>query len=336
MPRLTIFWFEFFLMKRKLDGFFEEHQIKVTKSDEPFKVDPILEFKEAGFPKRIVKALKVFTNPTPIQSVAWPLLQQSLDIIGISATGSGKTLAFGIPGLISIKANLIGKPQILVLSPTRELAIQIQEQFEQFGTPFGITSVCIYGGVPKREQQQKLKSGANCIIATPGRLIDLINENYVCDLSGIQYLVLDEADRMLDQGFEEAIKTIISHVPKKRQTVMFSATWPLSIQKMAMTYLKSPVRITVGSTDLSANNRIEQRVEVIDPLRKESRLLELLKDYHKSKTNRVLIFALYKKEAARLEQIIKRNGYNAGAIHGDLSQQQRSDALQGFKSGTAA
>jgi ATP-dependent RNA helicase DBP3 len=141
---------------------------------------------------------------------------------------------------------------------------------------------------------------------------------------------------MLDAGFEDAIKKIIAKLPSKnRQTVMFSATWPNAIQKMALTYLENPIKITVGSTDLSANTSIEQRVEVLDPIQKESRLLQLLKDYHKDRKNRILIFALYKKEAARLEQFLKGKGYKVGAIHGDLSQDQRTRALEAFKSASS-
>ena len=221
--------------------------------------------------------------------------------------GSGKTMAFGVPALVHLQEKLSNssskskKPRILVLSPTRELAMQIEEQFILFANSASCRSVCIYGGVAKQPQQEKLRRGMDVIIATPGRLIDLFEQDEeLCDLSKVSYLVLDEADRMLDAGFEDAIKKIINKLPPKRQTVMFSATWPNSIQKMASTYLTDPYKITVGSTDLSANSSIEQRVEVLDPTQKESRLLSLLKDYHKSRSNRILIFALYKKEAARL------------------------------------
>ncbi|KAJ1342030.1 hypothetical protein BSLG_003435 [Batrachochytrium salamandrivorans] len=176
----------------------------------------------------------------------------------------------------------------------------------------GIKSVCIYGGMPKWEQRNALKQGMHVIVATPGRLIDLFEEDStICDLSQVTYLVLDEADRMLDIGFEEAIKKIVARLPTSaqgRQTVMFSATWPQTIQRMAMMYLNDPVKVTVGSTDLSANISIEQRVEVLDPMAK-------------------------KLEASRLEQLVRRNGYNVAAIHGDLSQIQRTAAIDGFRSG---
>ena len=318
--------------------FLDENEVKVNLLDnQPFEVEPITEFKEANFPSKIYESLSKFPKPTVIQSVSWPFLLTGKDFVGIAATGSGKTLAFGVPAWIHIQNNLRSytkKPKVLVLSPTRELSMQIQEQFERFGTDAGIKSACIYGGVSKKEQKDALRQGMHSIIATPGRLIDLFEEDdSVCDLSDVSYLVLDEADRMLDQGFEEAIKKIIARLPKERQTIMFSATWPTSIQKMAMSHLKNPIKVTVGSDDLSANARIEQRVEVLDPNAKEQRLLQLLKDYHKSRKNRILIFALYKKEAARLEGFIKRNGYKVGAIHGDLNQQQRSQSIENFKSG---
>jgi ATP-dependent RNA helicase DBP3 len=321
--------------------FLTKNEIIVTELDnKPYDVTPILKFKQAGFPKVLRKTLEKFPAPSPIQSVTWPPILKGRDMVGIAATGSGKTIAFGVPGLMHIQNKMNQgasiKPQVLVLSPTRELAMQIQEQFELFGTSSGMKSVCIYGGVPKYEQKTLLRKGMQAIVATPGRLIDLFEEDSsLCDLSDIGYLVLDEADRMLDQGFEEAIRKIIARLPATRQTVMFSATWPTSIKKMAMSYLSNPVKVTVGSTDLSANIRIEQRVEVLEPQAKESRLMQLIKEYHSSRTNRILIFALYKKEASRLEAMIKRAGYKAAAIHGDLSQQQRTAALDGFRNGTS-
>jgi ATP-dependent RNA helicase DBP3 len=335
--------------KSVIEQFLKENHIQMTNlKGEKMDIQPILSFDQAKFPPQLHKDLSVFPKPTPIQSVSWPPLLDGRDLVGISKTGSGKTIAFGIPGYVFplTQNSLIHlqnskgserKPKVLVLSPTRELAMQIQDQFILFGKSSKMTSVCIYGGVPKKPQQDELRRGMDAIIATPGRLIDLFEENsQLCDLSQVSYLVLDEADRMLDAGFEDAIKKIIAKLPSKnRQTVMFSATWPNAIQKMALTYLENPIKITVGSTDLSANTSIEQRVEVLDPIQKESRLLQLLKDYHKDRKNRILIFALYKKEAARLEQFLKGKGYKVGAIHGDLSQDQRTRALEAFKSASS-
>ncbi|KAJ3346187.1 RNA-dependent ATPase, partial [Kappamyces sp. JEL0680] len=314
------------LDKDTISAFLKKNAIKMTNLEgRDVDIQPILSFDQAGFPSQLHKDLAVFPAPTPIQSVSWPPLLKGQDLVGIAATGSGKTIAFGIPGLIHLQNKAATassrKPKVLVLSPTRELAMQIQDQFVLFGKSSKMTS------------QDKLRVGMDAIVATPGRLIDLFEENSnLCDLSQVSYLVLDEADRMLDAGFEEAIKKIIAKLPaKNRQTVMFSATWPQAIQKMALTYLDSPIKITVGSTDLSANTSIEQRVEVLDPTQKETRLLQVLKDYHKNRKNRILIFALYKKEAARLEFFLKKSGYKVGAIHGDLSQEQRTRALEAFK-----
>ncbi|KAJ3046240.1 RNA-dependent ATPase [Rhizophlyctis rosea] len=335
------------LPKSEIDTFLTKNTIEVTGSGPHHR--PILQFSQASFPADLHKALSTFPAPTSIQSVTWPPILSGRDLVGIAATGSGKTLAFGVPALLHIRNRLAlkntipRKPQVLVLSPTRELAMQIQEQFERFGSPTGAKSVCVYGGVDKRGQRDALREGMNIIVATPGRLIDLVEEDRSsCDLSDVSYLVLDEADRMLDQGFEEAIKKLLKYLTRKeRQNVMFSATWPPAIQKLSAQYLSNPIRVTVGSTDLSANTSITQIVEVINAKEprflsknKENRLLELLRDYHKSRKNRILIFALYKKEAARLEEFLRRSGYKVGAIHGDLGQAQRTQSLERFKDGT--
>jgi ATP-dependent RNA helicase DBP3 len=224
--------------------FLDLNEIKIVNlKGEALKTKILTSYKTAAFPKDLRRDLKVFKTPTPIQAVSIPVLMDKSDLVGIAKTGSGKTMAFGLPGILHLN-NSIQKPQVLVLSPTRELAMQIQEQFNIFGKSSNISTVCIYGGVPKKPQQDLLRQGASTIIATPGRLIDLFeSDSSLCDLSSISYLVLDEADRMLDAGFEDSIKKIIAKLPAKRQTVMFSATWPSSIQKMAMAYLNNPVKV---------------------------------------------------------------------------------------------
>jgi ATP-dependent RNA helicase DBP3 len=178
---------------------------------------------------------------------------------------------------------------------------------------------------------------AHIVVATPGRLNDLIGDGSA-DLSKAEYVVLDEADRMLDKGFEEAIRQIISQTPKERQTLMFTATWPASVRDLASTFMNSPVKITIGdnvSGELRANVRIKQEVEVVDPRAKEQRLLQLLKQYQsgKNKDDRILVFCLYKKEAVRIENFIRMKGFRVGGIHGDLSQEKRSASLAAFKEG---
>ncbi|CAO3608281.1 unnamed protein product [Cunninghamella echinulata] len=292
-------------------------------------------------PSNMMQVFKKFDKPTPIQATTWPISLSGRDIIGIAETGSGKTYAFTIPGLVHISSKLHKntsvknkKPTMLVVSPTRELAMQSQEQASEAGKAIGITSVCLYGGVSKESQRAELQRGVDIIVATPGRLIDLINEGY-CDLSEVSFLVLDEADRMLDDGFEKDIRSIMDSTPKSRQTLMFSATWPESIRKLAHEYLNNPMRVSIGSTDLAASNNVKQIVEVVDnPRDKEHKLIQLLNKIHRGRQNRVLVFALYKKEATRVENTLSRSGFKVVGIHGDKNQAHRTLALSQFKDGS--
>lgn len=307
-----------------------------------------------------------FKTPSAIQSQCWPVLLhpgsdgKRRDIVGIAETGSGKTLAFSIPALTALSKEHIGgkkrrTPRMLVLAPTRELAMQSHVVIEEFGSLINLNSLVIYGGVPKYEQKDVLRKGVDCVVATPGRLKDLINEG-ACDLSKVSQLVLDEADRMLDMGFEEDVRFIISQTLDKgngRQTQMFSATWPAAIQKIALEYMVNPIRVYVGfesilgsnagdaiDDSLSANKRVAQTVEVIEDRAREARLRTLLqkhfKNHSKKSPYRILIFALYKKEAARLEMTLSRGGYQGmvTSIHGDKMQDARTKALASFKDGT--
>lgn len=264
------------------------------------------------------------------------------DVVGVAETGSGKTLAFGVPciryiTLLSPKSRKGVKA--VIVSPTRELAVQIFEQMAKLAEPAGLKCVCVYGGVDKEPQKRDLKT-ASIVIATPGRLNDLISEG-AADISRVGYLVLDEADRMLDKGFEDAIRAIIKETPPSlsRQTLMFTATWPPSVRELASTFMNSPVRILIGDNptgELRANTRIMQTVEVVDPRGKEQRLLQLLKQHQsgKQKEDRILAFCLYKKEATRVENFLRSKGLRVAGIHGDLSQHARTAALESFKSGT--
>jgi len=285
---------------------------------------------------------KNFKFPTPIQAAAWPFLFAGRDVIGVAETGSGKTMAFAVPcvrGMLSLPESQRNKgARAVIVSPTRELAMQSYEQITQLAKVSGLRAVCVYGGVPKDEQRKSLKT-ADIVVATPGRLNDLINEG-CADLSKARYVVLDEADRMLDKGFEEEIRKIINTTPaiSKRQTLMFTATWPESVRSLAATFMSNPVKIAIGdnpSGDLRANARIVQRVEVVDPRNKEYRLLQLLKQYQSGsqKDDRILVFALYKKEATRIEGFIRSKGFRVAGIHGDLSQEQRTRSLDAFKQG---
>lgn len=311
-------------------------KVAVEGSDLP----PIDTFQQTGLPSSMLQATRSFLRPSPIQSQCWPIILAGHDLIGIAATGSGKTLAFGLPALRHIQAQRDGGvvtgrhgPLVLVMAPTRELALQINEVLADAGSACGFRSLCVYGGVPKGPQVSALKQGVEIVAGTPGRLEDLINDG-VCRMEDVSYLVLDEADRMLDLGFEPHIRAICSKVRGDRQTLMFSATWPTAVQKLAHNFLSNPVKVVVGSQDLSASHSVKQVVEVVDGADRENRLLQLLGSYHSSRKNRVIIFVLYKKEAPRLESLLQKKGWKAVAIHGDISQHQRTRAVEQFKEGS--
>ena len=336
---------------KEIEAFRAEANIEVFPSEDAATYPPFLHFSnllDKLKPSQTVKdtisgyvTSKNFKAPSPIQAQCWPPLLQNRDVIGIAATGSGKTLTFLVPALLKIalagpfkqKPGGTPSPRVLVMAPTRELAMQSQFVCDEVKS---YRSVCIYGGVPKQHQRAELKAGAEIVVATPGRLLDLVEEGAL-SMQGVLYLVLDEADRMLDEGFEPAIRKIISTCPTSdtRQTVMFSATWPEEIRRLARTFLKPEiVRITVGGQDLAANHRVKQIVECIEKFKRDKRLIELLQNYHKSRTNRCLIFVLYKKEATTVQQLLQSRGFAAVSIHGDLSQPQRTEALDSFKRGT--
>jgi ATP-dependent RNA helicase DBP3 len=247
----------------------------------------------------VASLCKGFVKPTAIQRFCWPALALDRDVVGIAETGSGKTLAFSLPIMAAI---LKAKPstkgthvRMLVVAPTRELACQTYDVVKS-----AIPSICIYGGVSKSDQKRELRSARPVVvIATPGRLVDLLNEGPgTLDLSGVTHFVLDEADRMLDMGFEPDIARIVAQLPAKeaRRTVMFSATWPRSIQTLAARYLVSPIRITIAKVNarsgaLMTCSRVKQIVEVLPVMRKDARLQELLREYFDGK-RRVLVFVL--------------------------------------------
>lgn len=299
---------------------------------------PIKSFDNAPFSPELLKYCAKYSKPSPIQSQCWPIATAGRDVVGIAATGSGKTLAFALPGVMHINSKQGSTkkkvPLMLVLAPTRELACQIDAVCSELGQVANMKTVCIYGGVSKDQQRRALSQGAQIVVATPGRLLDLINEG-VCPLDRVSFVVLDEADRMLDLGFEQDIRSIISFITNpQHQTLMFSATWPTSIQTLAKEFLKQPLKVIVGSQDLAASHSVHQIVEVIEHTAKEERLNQLLRDYHKTRKNRVLVFVLYKKEAERIERFLRSRGWNPGSIHGDKNQQDRTAALQSFKDGT--
>ncbi|EJP64755.1 ATP-dependent RNA helicase DBP3 [Beauveria bassiana] len=332
-----------------IDAFLETEQITITdpKSSEAT-LRPILDFAHLPPTDLLTKKGSPFANykaPTPIQAASWPFTLSGRDVVGVAETGSGKTMAFALPCVKAVAA--IGKrgTKAVIVSPTRELAMQTHEQLAALATLAGLSCVCLYGGSSKDEQRALINRGADIIVATPGRLKDFMSDDTV-DLSGCQFAVLDEADRMLDKGFEDDIKQILGSCPPRenRQTLMFTATWPFSVQTLASTFMVEPVKITIGcggketengAVELQANTRITQRVEVLDGKDKEFRLLQVLKQAQQGskKNDRILVFCLYKKEATRVENFLSRKGIRVGGIHGDLRQEQRTKALESFKLG---
>jgi superfamily II DNA/RNA helicase len=305
---------------------------------------PIRTFEEAAasFPRELMSICRDFTKPTAIQSQSWPIALSGRDLVGIAETGSGKTIAFAFPGIVHIlnQPPVTSRPGeqgpiMLILSPTRELALQTAEVCEKAGGPLGLRTACLYGGVGKNQQRFALRQGLHIAVATPGRLLDLIQEGR-CTMTRVSYLVLDEADRMLDMGFERDIRAILGLTRPDRQTLMFSATWPPAIQRLASDFQHDPVRITIGSPEMTINKNITQIVEVIEnPMDLDERLHQLLQHYHKNQDNRILIFVDMKKEAARLDRTLRqRYGWRSQAIHGDLDQNERTRVMRSFKDGS--
>jgi ATP-dependent RNA helicase DDX5/DBP2 len=263
--------------------------------------DPILSFAAANLPPQLLSEVTRagFPSPSPIQSQAWSVANQGRDMVGIAKTGSGKTLAFLMPAFLQIltrRPDPRGGPYALVLAPTRELATQILDECHKFGRAAGMSATCCYGGSPKGAQLRDLQRGVYVVIATPGRLNDFLETRQV-NLSSVAYLVLDEADRMLDMGFEPQIRRIIAALPRERQTLMFTATWPQDVRRLASEFQNAPVQITIGAGGdrPTANKDITQRVEMTPTLfDKERRLMETLMK-HGGPGVRVLIFCSTKR-----------------------------------------
>ena len=273
-----------------------------------------------------------YTIPTPIQNETIPLALQGSDILGMAQTGTGKTAAFALPILQKLNAmqapDKFREPRAVILAPTRELAIQINDSLRKYGKYVGLKHTVIFGGVKQGPQVKLLSKGVDIIVATPGRLLDLINQGF-CALNKIQFFVLDEADRMLDMGFIRDVQKIVKILPAKRQTLFFSATMPDSVVKLADTILNSPKKVKVKST-LTPVERISQSVIVIEPQDKVLQLITLLKD---KVFESVIVFTKTKHKANRINQKMKAVGIATEAIHSNKSQAARQKALNAFKDG---
>lgn len=311
----------------------EKRDIHVTGDDVP---KPVETFEEASFPDYVLREVTRagFKEPTAIQAQGWPMALKGRDLIGLAETGSGKTLSYLLPAVVHINAqphlSYGDGPIVLVLAPTRELAVQIQNECVKFGSSSRIKSTCIYGGASKGPQCRDLRRGVEIVIATPGRLIDMLDSG-VTNLRRVTYLVLDEADRMLDMGFEPQIRKIVGQIRPDRQTLLWSATWPKEIQSLAREFLSNPYQVVVGSPDLKANHRIEQKFEFPNDFEKYPRLLEILKQEMDGR--RILIFSETKKGCDHLTRQLRQDGWPALSIHGDKSQSERDWVLSEFKSG---
>ncbi|XP_053567975.1 probable ATP-dependent RNA helicase DDX43 [Bombina bombina] len=299
--------------------------------------NPVCCFEDAFHPfPEIMTAIEKagFDRPTPIQSQAWPIILQGIDLIGIAQTGTGKTLAYLLPGFVHLDLQPIPRnqrdgPGMLVLAPTRELALQVKEECSKYKYK-GFESLCIYGGGDRKKQINVVHKGVDIVIATPGRLNDL-QMNDLINLKSTTYLVLDEADRMLDMGFEPQIMKILIDVRPDRQTIMTSATWPDGVRRLAKSYLKDPMMVYVGTLDLAAVNTVEQKVIIIPEEEKRAFTLHFL-DSMKSE-DKVIIFVGKKLIADDLSSDFSLQGIPVQSLHGNREQCDREQALEDFKEG---
>ncbi|XP_025038363.1 putative ATP-dependent RNA helicase DDX17 isoform X2 [Pelodiscus sinensis] len=279
-----------------------------------------------------------FTEPTPIQCQGFPLALSGRDMVGIAQTGSGKTLAYLLPAIVHINHQPYLErgdgPICLVLAPTRELAQQVQQVADDYGKCSRLKSTCIYGGAPKGPQIRDLERGVEICIATPGRLIDFLEAGKT-NLRRCTYLVLDEADRMLDMGFEPQIRKIVDQIRPDRQTLMWSATWPKEVRQLAEDFLRDYVQINVGNLELSANHNILQIVDVCMESEKDHKLIQLMEEIMAEKENKTIIFVETKRRCDDLTRRMRRDGWPAMCIHGDKSQPERDWVLNEFRSGKA-
>lgn len=292
-------------------------------------------FENLNLIEPILQALKSegYTTPTPIQAQAIPYVLEGRDLLGCAQTGTGKTAAFSIPLLQNLNKELPlekgnKKIKALILTPTRELAIQIDESLTAYGRNLPIRHTVIFGGVSQKNQTDNLRRGIDILVATPGRLLDLMNQGFI-DLRNLKVLILDEADRMLDMGFIHDVKKIIAKVPEKRQTLFFSATMPAEIQKLSNTILTNPAKVEVTPVSSTANT-IQQTLFYVEKNNKKKLLLHLLED---KAIESVLVFTRTKHGADRVVKDLTAANIGAEAIHGNKSQNARQRALSNFKTG---
>jgi ATP-dependent RNA helicase RhlE len=296
----------------------------------------MINFSELNLIEPLQKAVanEGYTTPTPIQAQAIPIILQGIDLLGVAQTGTGKTAAFSIP-ILQLLHNTHGfqrgkrNIKALIVTPTRELAIQIDESLAAYGKYTQLTHTVIFGGVKQGKQTDALRDGVDILVATPGRLLDLINQRFIT-LNHIEMFVLDEADRMLDMGFIHDIKKLLVLLPKKRQSLFFSATMPPDIQKLADTILYHPQKVEVTPVSSTADT-IKQAVYFLDKNDKNALLMDILKD---KTIETALVFTRTKHGADKVVKVLLKNGIRAEAIHGNKAQNARQRALENFKAKT--
>ena len=310
----------------------EPMSIETIEAEQDVQQDAAIEsltFEQIGLSEELMKAVRDagYVTPTPIQAQAIPLVLKGRDVMGLAQTGTGKTAAFTLP----IVDRLLGGPlrtRVLVLTPTRELCVQVEESVKKYALHAPVSVVSVYGGVPLEPQQKKLRAGVDIVVATPGRLIDhLERQNVVFD--DLEVLVLDEADRMLDMGFAPQINRIVADVPNYRQTLLFSATMPPEVEALARKYLRKPVVVQVGRRS-SAASTVTHAVYPVPRDRKSELLAQLLRA---EKLDSVLVFTRTKHGADRVVRHLEREKIEATAMHADKTQPQRTRALEDFKTG---
>lgn len=336
----------------EIEAFRKSAQMIISGKDVP---KPILKFSQAGYPGAIEKKLLAsgYDQPTPIQSQGWSMALSGKNMVGIAQTGSGKTLSFILPALVHIKGQKpISRgdgPIVLVLAPTRELAVQIQDVARVFGNVVSINSTCLYGGAPKGPQIRNVRNGCEIVVATPGRLLDLVNEG-IFNLQRCSFVVLDEADRMLDMGFEPQVRQILNLIRTDRQVLMWSATWPKNVQRLAHDMLGTDfIQVKIGTAELHANKKIKQNVTVCSDLDKKDHLNRVLQEVwdsiptpamegksHQKQMVRTIIFCNKKRTVDHISAALKRDYWPVVAIHGDKVQYERDQAIRMLKSGEAA
>jgi len=327
--------------QQDVEAFRESKEITVQGRNVP---KPVQSFEELTLPDNIASVIRRqnFTEPTAIQAQGFTIAISGRNMVGIAQTGSGKTISFTVPACIHIMNQPPLKhndgPIALILCPTRELAIQVQTVTALFqnssvgGSRF--RSTCIYGGAPKGPQIRDLERGSEIVVATPGRLIDFIEMRKI-DMRRVTYLVLDEADRMLDMGFEPQIRKIIEQIRPDRQVLMWSATWPKEVRKLAEDFLVDYAQVNIGSSQIHANHNILQIVDVCQEYQKDQKLVQLLEEIMGEKENKTIIFCETKRKTDDITRKLRRDGWPAMCIHGDKSQPEREWVLKEFRSGKA-